>query len=257
MSTLVAAALALLASFSVLWVVSLLFGDASIVDIWWGSAFVLVAWVTFVIGDAPFERRLPLLIVVTAWGLRLTGYLAWRNIGSGEDRRYQSMRRRWGEGFWWKSLVRIYLLQGALAWIVSLPVQVGMDAQGGDTFFPTIVVGMIVVAVGLAFESIGDWQLARFKSDPANEGKVLDTGLWRYTRHPNYFGDAVVWWGIWLTSLGTIDPWWTAIGPIVMTILLLRVSGVALLERSISKRRPEYEDYIRRTNAFFPGPPSA
>ncbi len=242
-------------AFCGLWLVSLALRDASIVDIFWGFGFVVVAWATFLVADGPLERRLPLLLLVTIWGLRLSGHLAWRNIGKGEDYRYQAMRRRHGSRFALVSLFTVFLLQGIILWIVSLPVQVGMVPTGPDTFLPAVVVGIGLWGVGLFFETVGDLQLARFKADPANDGKVMDRGLWRYTRHPNYFGDFLVWWGIYLAALGVLEVWWTIVGPLLMSFLLLRVSGVALLERSIGKRRPGYEEYVRRTSAFFPRPP--
>jgi steroid 5-alpha reductase family enzyme len=149
----------------------------------------------------------------------------------------------------------VFGLQAALSWVVSLPVQGGQVPADPDGLVLLDYVGIVVWATGLAFESIGDWQLARFKADPANLGEVMDRGLWRYTRHPNYFGDFLVWWGLYLVALATVDAWWTVVGPLVMSVLLIRVSGAALLERSLRKRRPGYEDYVRRTSAFFPRRP--
>ena len=246
---------ALAIAFGVIWLLSLVLRDASIVDIWWGLGFVLVAWTAYVTAEAAEARHLLIAVLVTIWGVRLGGYLAWRNVGKGEDPRYQAMRRHWGKRFWWVSLFTVFILQGAIMWVVSLPVQVAMSADDIDTFWPVVVLGSLVWATGVFFETAGDLQLARFKANPANKGKVMDSGLWRYTRHPNYFGDFLVWWGLYLTALGTIDPWWTAVGPAVMSFMLLRVSGVAMLERSISKRRPGYEEYVRKTSAFFPRAP--
>jgi steroid 5-alpha reductase family enzyme len=250
-------ALVLAVAFISLWLLSLVLRDASIVDIFWGPGFVLVAWTAYVVADAAATRHQLLAVAVTIWGARLGGYLAWRNLGKGEDRRYQAMRRHWGDRFWWVSLFTVFVLQGVIMWVVSLPVQVAMAADGTDTFWPAVTIGAALWAAGLSFETIGDIQLARFKADPANKGMVMDRGLWRYTRHPNYFGDFVVWWGFYLMALGTIDPWWTAVGPALMSFMLLRVSGVAMLERSIGKRRPGYEEYARRTSAFFPRTPRA
>jgi len=252
-----ATALALAGAFGLLWLLSLTLRDASIVDIFWGVGFVMVAWVAYVTGEAEHGRHLVLAVAVSVWGLRLGGYLAWRNIGKGEDPRYQAMRHRWGGRFWWVSLFTVFLLQGLIMWIVSLPVQVAMASEGPDTFWPAVVIGILVWATGVSFETVGDYQLARFKADPENKGMVMDGGLWRYTRHPNYFGDFMVWWGLYLASLGTIDPWWTFIGPALMSFMLIRVSGVAMLERSIGKRRPGYDEYIRRTSSFFPRRPKS
>jgi steroid 5-alpha reductase family enzyme len=250
---LLTAAIAIAASFVALWVVSLITRDASIVDPFWGPGFAIVAWVTYARADDPGLRGLLVAAIVTIWALRLGIHLAVRNLGHGEDFRYQAMRRRWGSRFWIVSLGTVFLLQGALMWIVSLPVQVAM-VDGGD---PTVLVwvGIAVWAVGLFFETVGDWQLRRFKADPANAGRVMDRGLWRYTRHPNYFGDFTVWWGIFLAAIATVGHVWTIVGPIVMSTLLMRVSGVPMLERSLAKRRPGYEEYVARTSAFFPRPP--
>jgi steroid 5-alpha reductase family enzyme len=192
---------------------------------------------------------------VTVWGLRLTLYLSIRNLGKGEDYRYQAMRRRWGRNFPFISLGTVFLLQAALMWIVSLPVQVSMANPGDPGSLAWL--GLAVFALGLFFETVGDWQLARFKADPDNKGKVMDRGLWRYTRHPNYFGDFAVWWGLFLIAVADVSMLWTIVGPLVMSWLLLRVSGVAMLEKTIGRRRPGYEEYARTTNAFFPWKPKA
>jgi len=238
-----------------LWAVSVALRDTSIVDIFWGSGFVVVAWFGFALADGSYDRRLLLAALVTAWGLRLTLHLARRNLGKGEDYRYAAMRRRHRDRWPLRSLVVVFWLQGILMWVVSLPVQVAMTDPTPAGLGVLDWVGAGVWAVGLTFEAVGDQQLARFKADPANRGKVMDGGLWRYTRHPNYFGDFCVWWGIWLVALATCSAWWTAIGPAVMSVLLIRVSGAALLERSMTKRREGYADYVARTSAFFPWPP--
>jgi steroid 5-alpha reductase family enzyme len=165
------------------------------------------------------------------------------------------MRRAWGERFWWVSYATVFLLQGALMWIVSLPAQHALAST--QPLGALDVLGVGVFAVGLGFESIGDAQLARWKADPANAGRVMDRGLWRYTRHPNYFGDFLVWWGVWLVAAAAPGGLWTAVGPAIMSLLLMRVSGVPLLERSLARRRPGYEAYRRRTSAFFPWPPGS
>lgn len=239
-----------------LWLVSLAVKDASIVDIFWGMGFVVVAWVTLLVADGEPARQALLVALTTIWGLRLAGYLAWRNLGKGEDFRYQAMRRRQGGRFWIWSLFMVFGLQGALMWVVSLPVQAGQVPDSPGLIWLDFV-GVAFWAVGLFFEAVGDVQLARFKADPASKGKVMDRGLWRYTRHPNYFGDFMVWWGLYLIALATVDAWWSIVGPIVMSILLIRVSGAALLEKSLKKRRAGYEEYVRRTAAFFPRPPRA
>lgn len=245
---LVASALGVAVLMTATWLVSLAAKDASIVDIVWGLGFVLVAWIAW-FGESD-DRSLLVAALVTVWGVRLSGYLAWRNLGKGEDFRYQAMRRRYGRRFGLISLVVVFGLQGVLMWTVSLPVQ----AASGGPLSAVDGLGVAVWIIGIAFETVGDLQLARFKRDPANAGKVLDTGLWRYTRHPNYFGDFCVWWGIYVVAFAG-GAWWTAIGPAVMTALLMRYSGAGLLEKTIGRRRPGYDEYVRTTNAFFPGPP--
>lgn len=236
------------------WLLSLARRDASIVDIFWGMGFVFVAWTALLVGDGYAGRKLLVTLMASAWGLRLSLYLFSRNWGKGEDFRYQRMRERWGHRFGVISLFTVFGLQGVLMWVVSLPLQAAQ--VGGPAHFTWVDwVGLSVFTVGLLFESVGDWQLARFKADPGNKGKVMDRGLWAYSRHPNYFGDAVAWWGIFIVTLSAPSDAWTIVGPALMTFLLVRVSGVALLERSLVKRRPGYEEYIQRTSAFIPWPP--
>jgi steroid 5-alpha reductase family enzyme len=233
----------------------LLVRDASIVDIVWGLGFVLIAATALAVGEGFDARRQLLLVLVGIWGLRLSGYLAWRNLGHGEDYRYQAMRKRWGDRFWLVSLGQVFLLQGVLMWVVSLPVQLAATADEPSSFGVLAYVGVALWFVGLLFETLGDAQLARFKADEHNRGRVMDRGLWRYTRHPNYFGDFCVWWGIFLVAAEAGPARWGIIGPAVMSFLLLRVSGVAMLEKTIGKRRPGYDEYVARTSAFFPRPP--
>jgi steroid 5-alpha reductase family enzyme len=204
--------------------------------------------------DGDSTRQILLAVMVGAWGLRLGGYLAKRNIGHGEDWRYKAMRKKKGARFGLISLVTVFGLQGVLMWVVSLPVMFGnSDATPGVG--PLAVIGVMVWAVGLSFEAVGDWQLAKFKKDPNNAGKVMQTGLWSLTRHPNYFGDALLWWGIGIVGAETGTGVVGFIGPVVMTVFLLRVSGVPMLERSLMKRREGYAEYAARTSAFIPRPP--
>jgi len=238
-----------------LWLLSLALRNASIVDIFWGLGFAVIAGLTFLwTHDSSGPRGALLAGLASLWGLRLAAYLFWRNAGSGEDPRYAAMRRHWGARFGWVSLFTVFALQGVLMWIVSLPIQLGQLAPGGP-LNALDAAGVALFGVGLWFEAVGDWQLARFKADPANAGQVMDRGLWRYTRHPNYFGDFCVWWGLFAIALSTPYGPWTAIGPALMSLLLLRVSGVPLLERSMHKRRPGYVEYVKRTSPFFPRPP--
>jgi steroid 5-alpha reductase family enzyme len=241
---------ALAASMLALWLVSVRIRDASIADLFWGTGFVLVAWVAALSGDGEGPRRALVLALVTIWGLRLTVHLSRRNLRRGEDPRYQAMRRRHGERFWIVSLGTVFGLQGLLLWIVSLPVQAGA-ARPSSGLSALDLAGVALWAVGFLFEAVGDRQLARFRADPANRGKVMDRGLWATTRHPNYFGDAMVWWGLGLLGAAAAGPW-VLLGPALMNFLLLRVSGVTLLERDIAERRPGYREYVRRTSAFFP-----
>jgi len=240
--------------FFVLWLASLVLKDASIVDRFWGIAFLVIAVASSAATDGYPTRAHLVLALVSLWGLRLSLHITVRNLGEPEDYRYQAMRRYWGATFPVASLVTVFGLQAVLAWIVSLPVQAAIAATTPREFTVLDGLGLAVWTAGFLFESIGDWQLASFKADPRNQGQLMDRGLWRYTRHPNYFGDAVQWWGLWLFAAAT-GAWWTAIGPAVMTFLLVRVSGVAMLERRLRRSRPEYEDYCRRTSAFLPMPP--
>jgi steroid 5-alpha reductase family enzyme len=237
-----------------LWLASIRLRDVSIIDPFWGLGFVVIAWIAGLTTDGDMGRRLLLVGLTSIWGLRLFVYLLWRNRGKPEDFRYAAMRERHGSRFIWVSLGTVFVLQGVLMLAVSLPVQMGqIPATPG--LGPLAVLGTAVWAGGLACESIGDWQLARFRANPDNRGRVLDSGLWRYTRHPNYFGDFLVWWGLWLIAAETGWGLLTIPGPIIMSILLIRVSGVALLERDIGQRRPGYAEYVRRTSPFFPRPP--
>lgn len=236
-----------------LWAVSVVARDASLVDSVWGPGFGLAAVVYLAGGDGDWGRKLLLTALVLVWGLRLGVYIFRRNHGRGEDYRYQAWRRQYGAQYWWISFFQVFLLQGGLLWLISAPL---LAAQLGPATALTALdgLGALVWAVGFGFEVVGDWQLARFKTDPANRGRVMDQGLWRYTRHPNYFGDACVWWGFWLIACGGPGGWLTVFAPALMTFLLVRVSGVALLEQTLSQR-PGYREYVQRTSAFIPWPP--
>ncbi len=213
-----------------IWLASLRLANASIVDIVWGLGFVAVAVVALALGGGDDTRRLILAVLTGIWGLRLAIYLTWRNGIRHEDYRYQAMRRHHGARFRWLSLITVFALQGALIWIVSLPVQLAAADPNPNELGTVTWLGGVLWLVGLGFESVGDAQLARFKANPSNAGRVMDEGLWRYTRHPNYFGDFCVWWGLYLVASDTALGRAGILGPIVMTVLLTRVSGVALLE---------------------------
>jgi steroid 5-alpha reductase family enzyme len=252
-TTMAVSAGALAALMLATWALSLALRDVSIVDVVWGLGFVLVAWIATATGDGDAGRRLLLAVLATAWGLRLAGYIGWRKLRDRrEDPRYTEMRDRHGDRFWLVSLGLVFGLQGALVWVVSLPLQAA-SAQD-DPLGWLDAVGVAFWVVGVFFEAVGDTQLARFKADPAHRGQVMDRGLWRYTRHPNYFGDFMVWWGLYLVALSTGGAWWTIVSPLVMTVLLTRVSGKDHLERSMS-RRPGYAEYVARTSGFVPLPP--
>lgn len=244
----------LLVAFALLWALSVALRDASIVDVFWGPGFALVAWTAFLQGDGAGPRPWLAAGLTTLWGLRLGGYLLWRNAGHGEDRRYRAMRRHHGARFVWVSAVTVFGLQGVLMWIVSLPVQAAATSRGGLGVLDAL--GVLLFGAGLLFESVGDWQLARFKADPANRGRVLDRGLWAWTRHPNYFGDFLLWWGLFALAAAA-GSWWTAVGPVAMSVLLMRVSGVTLLERGLARSKEGWSDYAARVPAFFPRPPGS
>lgn len=236
-----------------LWLFSVRLRNAGIVDVFWGCGFAFVCWVSLAARQEMTLRPLVLTSLTTLWGLRLTFYLAWRNHGKPEDYRYASMRQRHGNRFPFVSLFTVFVLQGVLIWFISVPLQIGIaQGQGWQNWR---AIGVALWAMGLFFESVGDYQLARFKADPANHHSVMNRGLWRYTRHPNYFGDFLVWWGLFVTAGEAASWWWTFLAPLLMSFLLVQVSGVRLLEKSLRRRVDGYEEYLRSTNAFFPGPP--
>ncbi|MGI8331195.1 DUF1295 domain-containing protein [Actinomadura scrupuli] len=230
----------------------------SIVDTVWGLGFVVIAAVTFaasaIQGEGLTARRVVVLVLTAVWGLRLGAHIHRRNRGHGEDPRYAALMRRNTGPVAPYVLRTIYWPQGAIMWVVSLPVQVAMyepAALGVVTW-----AGIAVWTVGFLFEAVGDRQLARFKADPGNQGKVMDRGLWAWTRHPNYFGDATVWWGLFLVACSHWTGLLTVVAPMLMTHMLVNRSGKALLERQMARRRgPEYTDYLARTSGFLPRPP--
>jgi steroid 5-alpha reductase family enzyme len=236
------------------WAVSLRCEDASVVDLVWGPAFALVALVAALGADPEADASWLMFGLTALWGLRLGWHLSRRKrTHPGEDRRYAALRERHRDRFASWSLLWVFAAQGLLILLVSLPLQVAATQPAPLT--PLILPGVLLFALGFAFEAIGDAQLSAFRADPANAGAVMDRGLWRWTRHPNYFGDCCVWWGIWLVALTAGGTWWTAAGPLAMTFLLVRGSGKRLLERDIAERRPGYAGYARRTSGFFPLPP--
>ncbi len=246
----------ILAYMLVIWLVSLALRDSSIVDIFWGPGFVVVALAAFWLTPGGYQTRgLLMLALVTIWGLRLGLHIGRRNLGKGEDYRYRRWREAAGAAWWWRSLFKVFLLQGAVLWVVAVPLVVIAFHDQPDDLTALDAAGALAWAAGFLFEAVGDWQLARFKANPASRGRVLQTGLWRYTRHPNYFGDALVWWGFFLIACSLPGGFLTIFSPLLMTLLLRRVSGVALLERSLRQTKPEYARYIETTSAFVPRRP--
>lgn len=235
---------------TLLWLWSVTIKNVSIVDIFWGLGFVVVNTFYFLNSENPSIRQLIVFCLVAIWGIRLAGYLAWRNIGKGEDYRYQEFRQKFGpKRYWWFSYIQTFLLQGALILIIALPL---LAINTNTTSLNSLdYLAFLVWIIGFVFEAGGDYQLARFKNNPDNKGKVLNTGFWKYTRHPNYFGDATVWVSYALFCLAS-GSYWQIIGTIVMVLLIIKVSGVALLEKSLKNTKPQYKEYIEKTNAFFP-----
>jgi steroid 5-alpha reductase family enzyme len=238
---------------TLLWLLSLPLKNSSIVDPFWGTGFVIANWIYFALTPDGFAGRKWLIsLLVTIWGLRLSLYLLWRNRGKGEDFRYQKFRRDAGRKWWWYSYFQTFLLQGILLWVISAPLLAANYAATPDhlTILDYLVIPLWLL--GFFFEAMGDLQLARFKADPANKGKVLDRGVWRYTRHPNYFGDAAQWWAYYLIAASASGGFWTLFSPVIMTLFLLRVSGVTLLEKTLTTTKPGYKEYVESTSAFIP-----
>ncbi len=242
---------AILAIAALAWVVSVLIDNVSFVDSLW-SLFFLVSAIVFAFEmDSLSARALLVLGLVAVWAVRLSLHITVRNWGEPEDYRYQAIRANNEPGFVVKSFYIVFALQGVLAWIVAAPLLPAMASSSALGVLDYMALALWLT--GFLFEAVGDWQLGRFKADPGSQGRVLDTGLWRYTRHPNYFGEFCIWWAFWLFAVSA-GAWWTVFSPLLMSFLLLRVSGVAMLEKTIGERRPDYAAYVRSTNAFFPGP---
>ena len=246
------ASLIILVLVTLLWLWSIIIKNVAIVDLFWGFGFVVVnAFYIFISGELN-ARKILLLVLVTVWGLRLSIYLARRNIGKGEDFRYKEFRRKYGpERYWWFSFFQTFLLQGSLIMIVSLPL-LGVNVSARSNALNVLdYLGILVWLIGFTFEAGGDFQLSRFKQNSKNKGKVLNTGFWRYTRHPNYFGDSAVWWAYALFSIAA-GSYWQIIGSIIMTLLIIKVSGGALLEKTLDNTKPQYREYIQKTSSFLP-----
>jgi|SRR5579871_338739 len=240
--------------FAALWLIALRIRDVSFVDSWWALGMVVLAWASFLANRTTSPRSLLLVVLCSVWGLRLGGYLLWRWRKNGPDRRYQTMlgkaQSERGMSFGRAAFQLVFALQAPLQFIVSLPVQLGQIGSGA--IGPLALAGAVLAAGGIVFESVGDWQLVRFKSDAANRARILDSGLWRFTRHPNYFGDCCVWWGLYLIAAQSAVGLWALPGPVLLTILLTRWSGVPTVEGHLKRKKPGYDDYMRRTPAFVP-----
>jgi len=237
---------------TLLWLVSVFLKNASIVDPFWGLGFVIAGVFYFYTTDGLETRKLIVLTLLTIWGLRLSIYLGLRNLGKGEDFRYQQFRKDYGEKrYWWISFFQVFLLQGVLLWLISAPLLGAQFYSGGSILNYFDYAAIIIWIIGFSFEAGGDYQLARFKSDPNNKGKVLNTGFWKYTRHPNYFGDAAVWWayGLFSVAAGSYLP---LLSSLLMTLLIVKVSGVSLLEKTLKNTKPQYKEYVEKTSSFFP-----
>jgi steroid 5-alpha reductase family enzyme len=234
------------------WLISLWYRNVTIVDSLWGLGFVLIAWITFSLSEGFAGRKTLIAFLVTVWGMRLCTYLSRRNWGFGEDPRYGEWRKKSGDRFWVVSLYKVFLLQAIVLWTISLVLQIGQLAPKPDQFIWLDILGVFIWVLGFFFEAVGDWQLASFKADPSNKGLVMDRGLWAYSRHPNYFGEFLIWWGFFVITLSTPNNWWTVISPLIITAVLLKMTGIPLTEETIVKTRPGYRDYVQRTSAFVP-----
>lgn len=235
-----------------LWFVSLLLRNSSIVDIFWGFGFVISAWVYFLLTpDGFIVRKLLIAGLATLWGLRLTIHVLVRNWRKPEDFRYQKWRNESGKIWWIKSLFKVFILQGFLMWLISAPLLAAQYSNHSARLTIIDYLAVIIWIVGFYFEMVGDLQLTKFRSNLANKGRILDAGVWHYTRHPNYFGDSAQWWGYYLFALAA-GGWWSIFSPIIMTLLLSKVSGVALLEKTLRDTKPGYREYMENTSAFIP-----
>jgi steroid 5-alpha reductase family enzyme len=236
----------------VLWLISLKTRDVSIIDIFWAPGIAAVVDIAALLSDASGPRASAALFLVNLWAVRLAAHIFARH--DGEDHRYAAMRHKFGARWWWWSLVQVFLLQAILMWFIAAPlVAVMLSSRAPMGVLDYLGVG--IAAAGFLFEALADVQLARFRLDPRNKGKVMDRGLWRWSRHPNYFGESVMWWGFFLLGFSAAGAWWLILSPLVVTLLLLQVSGVTLMEDKIEDRRPAYADYKRRVSAFVPWPP--
>lgn len=240
----------------VLWLISLRTRDVSIVDIFWGLGVAGVVDIAAWTGMAGGQRTAAVLFLVNLWGIRLAAHIWARhsNVQGGEDHRYAAMRQKFARKWWWMSFFQVFLLQAILIWFVPAPLVAAVLYSNVPLAWLDYA-GLGIAGVALLFEALADFQLAAFRADPASKGKVMDRGLWGWSRHPNYFGEALMWWGYFAVGFSASHQWWLILSPLLMTFLLLQVSGVTLMEEGIDKRRPSYADYKRRVSAFVPWPP--
>jgi steroid 5-alpha reductase family enzyme len=244
--------LVILCMMTFVWLISLALKNSSIVDIVWGTGFVITNWFYFLFTpNGVLLRQWLIGLLVTIWGLRLSLHILRRNLGKPEDYRYQDWRKEAGTKWWWYSFFKVFALQGGLIWVISAPLLAAQIGEQPDSLIWLDFLAVLVWVIGFFFEAAGDWQLARFKANPMNKGKLLTSGLWRYTRHPNYFGDATQWWGFYFIALA-VGGYWTIFSPVLMTFFLRNVSGVTMLEKTLVITKPGYKEYIESTNAFFP-----
>lgn len=235
-----------------LWIVSIFLKNVSIIDSFWGIAFILAAISYYLTTEGHSTRKELVVGLVIIWGLRLSIYLGIRNWNKPEDYRYQEFRKKYGANrYWWFSFFQVFLLQGILSWLISIPLLAAMFYMPSSSLYYIDYIALILWSIGFIFEAGGDYQLMKFKKDVTNKGKLLQTGFWKYTRHPNYFGDAMVWWGFGLFSIA-VGSYLPILGSVLMTWLIIKISGVAMLEKTLKNSKPHYKEYIRRTNAFFP-----
>lgn len=241
-------------AYMTLWfLISVLKKRNDVADVAWGLGFVLMAWVSYFLSDDPGERGLLVATLVSIWGFRLAWHIHARNKGKEEDYRYLAWRNEWGKWFYPRSYIQVYLLQGMFLFLIVSPVLLINKSTGND--LGTLdMIGAAVWVLGFCFEAVGDAQLARFVKNPGNTGKLMRSGLWAYTRHPNYFGEVVQWWGVWLIALAVPGGWVGVVGPVTITFLILKVSGIPMLEKKMEEH-PEFREYKRRVSVFFPLPP--
>jgi steroid 5-alpha reductase family enzyme len=237
------------------WLISLARKNVTIADTLWGTGFILTAWTTFALSNGWYGRKWLLVVLTTIWGVRLAAYMIVRGKGKNEDPRYCQWRKEHGVNFWIVSLYKVFLVQALFLWLIALSLQTGIMSEEPATLTTLDLCGLLLWLAGFATETIADQQLYAFKCDPLNEGKIMDSGLWKYSRHPNYFGETLVWWGIFFIGLSAPGSFWTIISPLLITFVLVKITGVAITEKNILDRKPEYRDYIRKTSAFVPWPP--